>query len=77
MPSVDKNVTRIADEITRYLASRPAAADSLDGILQWWLPRQRYEDSKREVAAALALLEQQNIVRKTGLADGTVIYAKR
>jgi hypothetical protein len=63
--------------ILRYLDAHSDAADTAEGISQWWVARQRYQDSKDAVERALAELVQQNLVKRTTLADGTVIYSKR
>ncbi|MCJ7603252.1 MAG: hypothetical protein MUO63_17355 [Desulfobulbaceae bacterium] len=39
----EQQIEHIAQEIERYLQTRPNAADSLEGITKWWLTRQRYE----------------------------------
>lgn len=67
-------VTQLAAEIERYLASHPHAADSVDGILRWWLRRQRYEESKTKIQQALELLVERGAVSKRVLA-GQVVYA--
>ena len=53
----------LADEIAAYLESHPAAADSAEGILTWWLARQRYAQTKRNVEQALEYLTEQGLVR--------------
>jgi hypothetical protein len=63
--------------ILRYLDAHSDAADTAEGISQWWVARQRYQDSKAAVERALAELVQQNLVKRSTLADGTVIYSKR
>ena len=51
------------DEIAAYLDSHPDAADSAEGILTWWLARQRYAQTKRNVEQALEYLTEQGLVR--------------
>jgi hypothetical protein len=64
----------IAQEIDRYLEKHPNAADSLNGVVRWWLARQRYEDAVEDVQAALEYLETQQAIVKQTNPDGTVIY---
>src|SRR5262245_46074638 len=45
----------IAREILGYLATHPEAKDTLDGIVEWWLPHRRRERSAVERAVALLL----------------------
>lgn len=70
----DDDIARIADQINRYLESHPNAADSADGILRWWLARQRLEDSIRNVERALELLLKEGAVQKRIMIDGQVLY---
>jgi hypothetical protein len=69
-----ENLSRV---ILRYLDTHTDAADTAEGISQWWVARQRYEDSKAAVERALAELVKQNLVKRSMLADGTVIYSRR
>ena len=63
------------DAILRYLQSNPNAADSLDGIMNWWLPKLGYEKVDSEnVLQALELLIAKGVVRKVSLMDGTILY---
>ena len=64
----------LADEIARYLAEHPAAADSAEGIRRWWLLRQRFDEAAEQVQRALDRLEATGQVKRQVLADGTVIY---
>jgi hypothetical protein len=75
----EDEVDEIAQRIGRYLESHPNAADSAEGILRWWLARQRYEESVQKVEQALELLLRRGAVRKHVLIDGQVLYvgAKR
>ena len=76
MENHDKLAT-LSKVILRYLDAHSDAADTAEGISQWWVAQQRYQDSKAEVERALAELVQQNLVKRSTLADGTVIYSKR
>ena len=71
--SADAELARLAQDIQRYLQAHPHAADSVDGILRWWLPRQRYEESAIKIQQALELLAQRGAVSKRVLA-GQVVY---
>jgi hypothetical protein len=67
-------VDELAQTILRYVASRPNACDTLDGICEWWIPRQRYVEAKSEVLAALELLEARGLIDTRTGADGQVLY---
>lgn len=49
-------------EIIEYLRAHPSAGDTVDGIIQWWLPLQRYETAKDAIQKALNDLVEQGIV---------------
>ena len=72
----DPEVARLALEIKRYLDSHPQAADSVDGVVGWWLTRQRVEDSAINVQLALEWLVAQGYAAKQELA-GKTIYTSR
>lgn len=46
----------LASEIQEYLDRNPDAADTLEGIVAWWMQRQRFEQSAERVARALDYL---------------------
>lgn len=73
----DTRVDAVAGEIRRYLAQHPDAADTVDGVLQWWLPAASASVSREIVEHALdTLVARGEIVRRIH-ADGTVIYARQ
>ncbi len=71
----ENKISVVAGEITRYLANKPDAAETVDGIAKWWLTRQRFEDSKEVVMAALEHLVIQGILSKQ-VSGGKAIYRK-
>lgn len=71
------DIVEIARQIERYLATHPNAADSLEGILGWWLTRQRYEDSAQQVRQALERLLRQGTITTRVLGDGKTLYVRR
>jgi len=66
----------VAQELLEYLNEHPGAADTLEGIMSWWLPRQRYEREVRNIEQGLEELVAQGVVRKDRLIDGTVLYSR-
>jgi Fe2+ or Zn2+ uptake regulation protein len=50
------------EEIVEYLRAHPSAADTVDGIIQWWLIRQRYETARDVIQRALDDLVEQGII---------------
>ena len=61
-------------EIIAYLQAHPSAADSLDGIVDWWLPRQRYETARSAIQKALDDLAAQGIVEELISSHGARLY---
>jgi hypothetical protein len=74
MKQVPDSVDELAETILRYVASRPNACDTIDGICDWWIPRQRYVEAKGDVLAALELLKARGQIDTRTGADGQVLY---
>jgi len=55
-------VASVANEIIEYLQGHPNAADSLDGIVNWWLTRQRIKSAKDTVKKALDYLISEGVI---------------
>ena len=72
--TAEPRIAQLRDEILKYLAAHPRAADTAAGIANWWLPRQRYEEEIQKVQQALDDLVERGLVAKTTLADGTILY---
>jgi hypothetical protein len=53
---------------------RPDASDTVEGICQWWIPRQRYLQANSEVLAALELLKTRGQIDAYSGADGQTHY---
>jgi len=64
----------VEDAVLAYLLRHPRAADTLDGIVSWWLPRQRYETARSRIARSLGNLVTRGLVRRVRLPDGAVFY---
>ena len=73
----EPGLTPPSAEILRYLRTHPQAADTVDGIVMWWLPRQRYEEAVDRVQHAVDDLVARGWVDRITLVDGTVLYADR
>jgi hypothetical protein len=71
----DPSVARVRAEILEYLEHNRSAADTLDGIIEWWLPIGRRMD-RDKINLALGLLVADGLVRTTSLIDGTVLYGR-
>mgnify|MGYP001432792198 CR=1 FL=1 len=73
----ESSLTPLSGEILRYLRAHPQAADTVDGIVEWWLPRQRHAEAVERVQQALDELVARCLVERITLVDGTVLYADR
>ena len=76
VPQHNEDIAKLAKEIGRYLAAHPNAADSLEGVVKWWLTRMRYEESWEQVRRALEMLVGQGSVTTHPGRDGKIIYSR-
>jgi hypothetical protein len=68
---------RLSGAILGYLRAHPQAADTVAGIVEWWLPWNLHAEAVERVQAALDELVAQGWVEKIVLVGGTVLYADR
>jgi len=64
----------IKRSILAYLHAHPQAADTLRGIVDWWLPQQRYESDCERIGRVLDQLVADGLLHRAGLPDGEVLY---
>lgn len=76
MPINKDEIAVLAAQIRHYLEAHPAAADTLDGIVSWWLPYQRDSQTVENVERALDALTVAGVVEKLRRSDGHVIYRR-
>lgn len=74
-PTASEQIEKIAAEITRYLHQHQFAADTLEGICHWWISRQRIEEDKKRVQAALEYLVARQQLNCRRLPDGSLLYS--
>jgi len=60
--------------ILSYLAENPDAGDSFDGIVEWWLLRQRIKHETRIVSEAVAQLVFDGLILEQKKSDSRIIY---
>ncbi|WNL45674.1 hypothetical protein RKE25_20035 [Dyella sp. BiH032] len=65
----------VQTSVLAYLHRHPEAADTLDGIVNWWLPRQRLDTARQRIEAALEALVAEGRLCRHALPGGTVLYA--
>jgi Fe2+ or Zn2+ uptake regulation protein len=61
-------------EIIEYLRAHPEAADTVNGILDGWIPNQRNENEKNELLRALEDLVRQGLIEEYVQANGSRHY---
>ncbi|HEY0502488.1 MAG TPA: hypothetical protein VGD42_03245 [Lysobacter sp.] len=67
-------IERAVSAIEAYLAQHPAAADSEQGVAQWWLPAVGVDVPVEHVHRALEILWQRGVIERTALPDGGTVY---
>jgi hypothetical protein len=65
----------IERSVLAYLDCHPQAADTLRGIVNWWLPQQRYETGCQRIEQVLSELVARGVLRRDPLPHGEVLYA--
>jgi hypothetical protein len=54
----------LAEAIVGYLEQHPQAMDSLDGIMDWWLPRHQIRTDTIRLARTLESLHERGIIER-------------
>jgi len=67
----------IAQVIERYLSAHPNAADTVDGMINHWLRRERVKTTPQQVQQAISLLVDRGLLCQRNLPDGTTLYVAR
>jgi hypothetical protein len=72
------NDEKLADEVSReilaYLDAHPDAADSLEGVVQWWIVQPRFLRGLSAVGKALERLVEEGEVERVRGPDGRPLY---
>ena len=64
----------LEDEIMNYLRENPAAGDTAQGVLQWWLARPLHKTALTDVIAALENLVTEKRIEVRTLPSGELFY---
>ncbi len=64
----------VAERIEKYLVDREGAADTLEGVVLWWLMQQKVIEEEILVEKAIAYLYEQGKIEKKNLPDGTDLF---
>jgi hypothetical protein len=68
------NQRQLCAALRRHLESYPEAADSLEGIRQWWLPDSLRVAPLESLQEAVEVLVASGEMRRRPLPDGTTLY---
>jgi len=66
----------VAGAVLRYLHINPNAADTVDGILDWWLPGPHHAAERKLIEQVLEALVAEGELAKTIVAGGRVVYSR-
>jgi hypothetical protein len=71
----DSASNEIEASVVGYLRHHPQAADTVEGIVNWWLPRQRYASERASIERALGRLVDAGVLKRSRLPDGVDLFA--
>jgi hypothetical protein len=74
--SRETNVARVRSAILGYLDRHANAADTREGIIDWWLPIEQRALDRAVIERALEMLVAEGLLTGTRLVDGTVLYRR-
>lgn len=66
--------SRIARAVLTYLRKFPSAQDTLDGIVEWWLPDQSIRSHPAMLKAALNELVARGFILQRKGKDSQILY---
>jgi Fe2+ or Zn2+ uptake regulation protein len=72
----EANVARVRSAILAYLERHASAADTREGIIDWWLPIEQRAIDRAVIERALEMLVAEGLLTGTRLVDGTVLYGR-
>ncbi|TXI19273.1 MAG: hypothetical protein E6Q62_04570 [Nitrosomonas sp.] len=76
METDESSNANIRKEILQYMQTHPDAADSLNGIVNWWLSNKYNAEDMKKVEYVLEQLINDGLVKKVALIDKTIIYKR-
>ena len=73
-PDSEDPSLEVSLKILRYLDKNPNAADTVDGVLEWWLPKQSMVEQEAVVRRALEQQVQRKLLLTKRLSDSRTHY---
>jgi hypothetical protein len=74
-PLMNGRTRIIEDLIARYIAAHPHAADTVNGIRDWWVAPDLPGTGRADVQEAIDQLVARGTLGKSDLPEGTLFYA--
>lgn len=71
------NIDDVKQEIIEHLKTNPKAQDTFDGVVEWWLVRNRVRKGIDLIKAALSELEKEGSVIRTRSTGNVEIFKAR
>ena len=65
---------RVSREVLHYLLNQPHAKDNVQGIVQWWLLKERIDYSVELISSILDKLESEGFLVSSYIAGGQKYY---
>ena len=75
MQNEHKILSEIQSEILMYLEEHPDAADTIEGVRQWWLFQRMAAYSRDKVLVALDRLRNEGLIEAVTLSDGQKVFS--
>ena len=69
-----EKVRDVSYYILAYLSETPEAGDTFDGIVEWWLLRQRIRFETRNVSEAVTKLVSEGLIVEHEGSDSRIFY---
>jgi Fe2+ or Zn2+ uptake regulation protein len=68
------SVSEIAEAIAAYVEKNPEAQDTLEGIIQWWLPEAHHQARTSQIREALDDLVAEGLITAHKAKDAQILY---
>lgn|SRR5690349_4997188 len=69
-----ENAREVSYYILAYLSENPEAGDTFEGIVEWWLLRQRIKFETRNVSEAVTKLVSEGLIVEHEGSDSRIFY---
>jgi hypothetical protein len=76
-PAVQLHEEEVAEAILQYLAEHSQAMDTLAGIAEWWIPRQRVRMEVNTLTRVLKRLSDEGLLECQGTGENALYRLKK